>query len=577
MQAIGGHETRAREHAMPTREEVIERLTKEGTFELATDTSLGYPIKVYRNAPPSLRAVLEGTRAFDDRTFLIYGEETLTFKQHFDRVASLAHFLRETGVQKGDRVAIGMRNYPEWMISFWAVQAIGAIAVAINAWWTGAEIAFALEDSTPSALLIDGERLERLAPLLPGMRGLKTIVVARRDGQGGAGIDFAMASGRPADGLPAVEIAPNDYATILYTSGTTGKPKGAVATQRNHVTNIMNTLLGGAVARGLLGDFGPPPANAPQPAVLQTFPFFHIGGMSGLYVGTATGAKIALMYKWDPGEAVRLVEKYKLMSVAGVPIVVRQLLESARSSGADVSSLIGIASGGASVPPDLIRQINKQFESKTMPGNGYGLTETTSAVISNGGMDYFAHPDSIGRPVVTCEARIVDENGKDVHTAEVGELWLRGPNVIPGYWKNPEATEAAFGGGWFRSGDLGYRDSEGLYYVVDRKKDVIIRGGENVYCAEVEAAILEHPLVKDVAVVGLPDAEYGEQVAAVIQVANEGAAAKLPDELRNSLAATLAKFKIPSSYKLTEHELPRTATGKVLKRELRELFGKRPA
>jgi len=559
---------------MPTREEVIERLTKEGAFELITDTSLGYPIKVYRNAPPSLRTVLEGTRAFDDRTFLIYGDETLTFKQHFDRVASLAHFLRGTGVQKGDRVAIGMRNYPEWMISFWAVQAIGAIAVAINAWWTGAEIAFALEDSTPAALLIDGERLERLAPLLPGMK-LKTIVVARRDGQGGAGIDFAMASGRPADGLPTVDIAPNDYATILYTSGTTGKPKGAVATHRNHVTNIMNTLLGGAIARGMLGDFGPPPADAPQPAVLQTFPFFHIGGMSGLYVGTATGAKMALMYKWDPGEAVRLVEKYRLMSVAGVPIVVRQLLESARTSGADVSSLIGIASGGASVPPDLIRQIHKQFEARTMPGNGYGLTETTSAVISNGGADYFAHPDSVGRPVATCEARVVDENGKDVHTAEVGEIWLRGPNVIPGYWKNPEATEAAFGGGWFRSGDLGYRDSEGLYYVVDRKKDVIIRGGENVYCAEVEAAILEHPLVKDVAVVGLPDPEYGEQVAAVIQVANEAAAAKLPDELRASLATTLAKFKIPSSYRLTEHELPRTATGKVLKRELRELFARR--
>jgi acyl-CoA synthetase (AMP-forming)/AMP-acid ligase II len=240
-----------------------------------------------------------------------------------------------------------------------------------------------------------------------------------------------------------------------------------------------------------------------------------------------------------------------------------------------VSSLIGIASGGASVPPDLIRQIHKQFEARTMPGNGYGLTETTSAVISNGGADYFAHPDSVGRPVATCEARVVDENGKDVHTAEVGEIWLRGPNVIPGYWKNPEATEAAFGGGWFRSGDLGYRDSEGLYYVVDRKKDVIIRGGENVYCAEVEAAILEHPLVKDVAVVGLPDPEYGEQVAAVIQVANEAAAAKLPDELRASLAATLAKFKIPSSYRLTEHELPRTATGKVLKRELRELFARR--
>ena len=558
---------------MTTRSEVIERLTASGTFELAEDSSLGYPIKVYKNAPPSMRAVLEMSRAHGGKTFLIYGEETLTFSEHFAKVAALAHFLRETGVKKGDRIAIGMRNYPEWMISFWACQALGAVAVALNAWWTGPEIAFALEDSTPSALLIDGERLERIAPLL-AKTPLKTLIVARREGQGGPGIDFAMAASRPAEGLPPEEIGPNDYCTILYTSGTTGKPKGAVATQRNHVTNIFNSLLAGAVTRGMMGDFGPPSPDAPQPAVLQTFPFFHIGGLSGLYVGTAIGAKMALMYKWDPAEAVRLVSQYKLMSVAGVPIVVRQLLESARASGADISSLIGIASGGASVPPDLIRQIGKQFESKTMPGNGYGLTETTSAVITNGGLEYLAHPDSIGRPVPTAEVRIVDDAGNDLHTSEIGELWIRGPNVIPGYWKNPEATQAAFGGGWFRSGDLGYHDSEGLYYVVDRKKDVIIRGGENVYCAEVEAAILEHPLVKDAAVIGLPDPEYGEQVAAVIQVADTARAAGLPDELRATLAATLAKFKIPSSYKLTEHELPRTATGKVLKRELRALFAK---
>ena len=558
---------------MTTRSEVIERLTASGTFELGEDTSLGYPIKVYKSAPPSMRAVLEMSQIHGDKTFLVYGDETLTFNQHFARVASLAHFLRETGVKKGDRVAIGMRNYPEWMISFWAAQALGAVAVALNAWWTGPEIAFALEDSTPSALLIDGERLERIAPLL-AKTPLKALIVARREGQGGPGIDFAMAASRPADGLPPEEIGPNDYCTILYTSGTTGKPKGAVATQRNHVTNIMNSLLAGAVARGMLGDFGPPSPGAPQPAVLQTFPFFHIGGLSGLYVGTAIGAKMALMYKWDPAEAVRLVSQYRLMSVAGVPIVVRQLLESARASGADISSLMGIASGGASVPPDLIRQIGKQFESKTMPGNGYGLTETTSAVITNGGLEYLAHPDSIGRPVPTAEVRIVDDAGNDLHTSEIGELWIRGPNVIPGYWKNPEATEAAFGGGWFRSGDLGYHDSEGLYYVVDRKKDVIIRGGENVYCAEVEAAILEHPLVKDAAVIGLPDPEYGEQVAAVIQVADAASAAGLPDALRTALAATLAKFKIPTSYKLTEHELPRTATGKVLKRELRALFAK---
>ncbi len=553
---------------MPTRSEIIAQLISDGPFALATDETLGYPIRVYRHAPPSMRAVLEATRAFDDRTFLIYGEEELTFKEHFRQVASLAHFLSDAGVKKGDRVAIGMRNYPEWMIGFWACQAIGAVVVAINAWWTGPEISFALEDSTPSALIIDGERLERVKPLLPGM-ALKALVVARRGDAGSEGTDFGTAAGNPADALPDVDIAPSDYATILYTSGTTGKPKGAVATHRNHITNIMNSLLAGAVARAMLGGA---PAETPQPATLQTFPFFHIGGLTGLYMGTVLGAKMALMYKWNPAEAVELVSRHKLMSVTGVPIVVRQLLESARASGADVSTLVGIGSGGAPVPPDLIRQIGKQFAMKTAPSNGYGLTETTSAIITNSGLDYLAQPDSIGRPVPVLDVRIVDEQGSDVAEGEIGELWFRGPNIIPGYWKNPAATEAAFGSGWFRSGDLGYRDADGLHYVVDRKKDVIIRGGENVYCAEVEAAILEHPLVKDAAVVGLPDPEYGEQVAAVIQVGDAARAASLPGELRASLAVSLARFKIPTSYELTENDLPRTATGKVLKRELREMF-----
>lgn len=559
---------------MATRAEVIERLTASGRFEIVEDNAAGYPLKVYKNAPRSFRELLQTTRIFDDRIFLIYGDETLTFKEHFGKVGALAHHLQAQGVKKGDRVAIGMRNYPEWVISFWACQAIGAIAVALNAWWTGAELAYALEDSTPAALLIDGERLERLAPILDGMKAPPALVVTRRNSVDARGADFAAVTDKLAD-LPDADIAPDDYATILYTSGTTGKPKGAVATQRNHMTNYMNTILAGAVARGMLGDFSEiPPGSMPQAGTLQTFPYFHIGGLTGLYLSTATGAKVALMYKWDPGEAVRLIEKYKLNSVSGVPIVVRQLLESARASGADVSSLIGLSAGGASVPPDLIKQIESQFEGRAAPGNGYGLTETTSAVIANGGAEYFAKPDSVGRPVPVAVAQVVDDDGKVLDDNEIGEIWIRGPNVIPGYWKNPEATEAAFGGGWFRTGDLGYRDSEGMYYVVDRKKDVIIRGGENVYCAEVEAAILEHPLVKDVAVIGLPDATYGEQVGAVIQVADLAAAAPLPDELKEGLAAKLAKFKIPSSYKLTLDELPRTATGKVLKRELREMFAK---
>jgi long-chain acyl-CoA synthetase len=281
-----------------------------------------------------------------------------------------------------------------------------------------------------------------------------------------------------------------------------------------------------------------------------------------------------MMYKWNPAEAVGLIIRHKLSSFSGVPIVVRQLLEAARYSGVDLSTVLGVAAGGASVPPDLIRRIAEQFESKAVPANGYGLTETTSAVITNSGAEYFEHPDSIGKPVPTADVRIVDEAGNDLDTGQIGELWISGPNVIPGYWQNPQATEAAFGGGWFRTGDLGYRDEDGFHYIVDRKKDVIIRGGENVYCAEVEAEILEHPLVKDVAVVGIPDPEYGEQVAALIQVARLGDAAELPVDLRTKLSEKLARFKIPTRIRLTEDDLPRTATGKVLKRELREMLSR---
>jgi acyl-CoA synthetase (AMP-forming)/AMP-acid ligase II len=557
-----------------TRPEVVQRLTREGAFEVSTDEASG--LRVFRHAPPSLRAVLETTRQFDDRTFLIYGDEEISYREHFRRVSALAHFLRAAGVKKGDRVAIGMRNYPEWVISFWACQAIGAIVVAINAWWTTSEISFALDDSTPAALLIDGERAERMAPLL-GRLNLKALVVTRGNAASFAGTDFSEAVSKAVDGLPPETIEASDPATILYTSGTTGRPKGAVATHGNNVTNIMNSLLAGAVARGLLGDFSTPaPTAMPQGAGLQTFPFFHIGGLTGLYVGTAVGSKLALLYKWDPREAVDLIAKHKLSAVSGVPIVVRQLLEAARASGVDISSILGVASGGASVPPDLIRQIGKQFQQQASPANGYGLTETTSAVVTNSGLEYFEHPDSIGRPTPTTDVIIVDDAGRALADNEIGELWIRGPNVVMGYWKNPEATEAAFGNGWFRTGDLGYRDANGLHYVVDRKKDVIIRGGENVYCAEVEAALLEHTLVRDVAVVGLPDADYGEQVAAVVQVQDAARADHLPDELKAFLGEKLARFKIPTYFQLTEEELPRTATGKILKRQLRDMFAKRP-
>jgi len=551
---------------MLSREEALAQLTAAGPFAMETDPATG--VRRYRVMPSSFRELLLATRAHGDRPFAIYQDETVTFDGHYRQAAALAHHLLASGVVKGDRVAIGMRNYPEWIAAFWAVQAIGAVAVALNAWWTGAELAFALNDSAPAAMIIDGERLERLGDQST-RPGLRTVVVARRGQAGAGGIDFAVVVAGPVKDLPDADVGPADLATILYTSGTTGNPKGAMATQSNHITNLMNTLLSGAAAR-LMADLPlePDPA-APQAGTLQTFPFFHIGGLTGLYLATATGSKLALMYKWTPDEAVRLIEGHGLSSVSGVPIVVRQLLEAARARGASLQSLVGVASGGAPVPPDLILRIGGQLEARASPSNGYGLTETTSAVVTNSGADYLAKPDSIGRPVATAQVRIVDAEGEEAPTGAIGELWIRGGQVIPGYWNNPDATEAAFGGGWFRTGDLGYVDDNGLYHVVDRMKDVIIRGGENIYCAEVEAALLALPGVRDAAVVGLPHPDYGEEVAAVIQVAGEDAHDRFADGLRTALAETLARFKIPTAIRLTTDDLPRTATGKVLKRELR--------
>ena len=554
---------------MPTRGEIVTAMVgPEGEFPLESIEINRVPMRVYKNAPPSLMQFLLMTRAYGERPFLIYENEVLSFAEHLRQVSALAAHLKSVGVAKGDRVGIALRNYPEWVTSFWAIQSIGAIAVALNAWWTGDELQYGIEDSGSKVLIADPERVERLQGRFAKLDLVETIIV-RGPVPAGRFRSFSEIVARDAV-PPEVDIGPEDYSTILYTSGTTGTSKGAVATHRNHITNIMNTLLGMAAGRKLAGDVVPPPDF--QAGALQTFPFFHIGGLTGLYVATITGTKLALMYRWDPAAAVELVIKHGLNSVAGVPYVVRQLLASARSAKQELPTLIGIASGGAPVPPDLIRTVGEQFHARVAPGNGYGLTETTSAVISNAGAEYLAKPDSVGRPVPTADVRVVGENGHVCADEEIGEIWFRGPNVIPGYWRNEKATEESFGGGWFRSGDLGYRDKEGLYHVVDRKKDMIIRGGENIYCVEVENALLEHPHVRDAAVLGLPHPELGEIVASVVQLAVGAQPPETETELRKHLENRLAKFKLPARYAFTEQDLPRTATGKLLKRDMRTRY-----
>jgi long-chain acyl-CoA synthetase len=375
----------------------------------------------------------------------------------------------------------------------------------------------------------------------------------------------------PADArLPEVELDPDDDATIFYTSGTTGRSKGAPGTPRNICSNLLSLVFSSARAAmraGTQGADGPAPDRS-QNAYLLSVPFFHATGCHSVLVANlAYGGKIVVMHRWDPERALELIERERVTTFGGVPAMVWQVLESSSFATRDVSSVKSIGYGGAPAPPELVRRIEAMFPGRT-PSNGYGLTETSSITTMNAGVDYLARPDSVGVPVPVCEVKVVDEEGATLPVGEVGELWIKGPNVVKGYWNKPEATAASFSDGWLHSGDVARLDEEGFVYIVDRAKDMVIRGGENVYCAEVESALFEHPAVTDAAVFGVPHHVLGEEVAAVVRL-KDGASATA-DELRRHVGERLAAFKVPTHIYFRERELPRNPAGKVLKRELRD-------
>ena len=549
------------------------QLTAPGQmFEVAEETIRGIPTRVWKNASPTLRDILQLSRAHGDKVFLVYEDEHWTFEDHFRAAAHLGHVLQDRyGVEPGDRVAIAMRNFPEWVIAFWAAAATGAVIVPLNAWWTGPELEYGLSDSGAKVVFLDGERAERLAPHL-GDLTLNGIIVARPEGPLGEGQEeFQSVLGHPAADvtLPDIELGPEDDATIFYTSGTTGKPKGAVGTQRNICTNLMSLFF--IAARGALRARGQAPAGpggGEQNAYLLSVPLFHATGChSVLVANTASGGKLVMMYRWNPERALELIERERITSFGGVPAMVMQVLDSPDFEKRDTSSVKAIGYGGAPAPPELVRRIKAHFPTG-QPSNGYGLTETSSVTTMNSGEDYIRKPDSVGPPVPVCEVKVVDDAGEPVALGEIGELWIKGPNVVRGYWNKPEATAAAFTDGWLHSGDVARLDEEGFVFIVDRAKDMIIRGGENIYCVEVEAALYEHPAVADAAVIGIPHPVLGEEVGAVVQTragmtVSEG-------DLRRHVADRLASFKVPVRIWFRDEELPRNPAGKILKRELRD-------
>ena len=536
----------------------------------------GEPVRVYDNAMANVRAVWEMSAPHGDKEYLVYGDERYSYADAHARVRALAHHLRtEYGAGPGTRVAVAMRNYPEWVLSHWAIISVGAAAVGMNSWWTTPEMEFALKDSEPVALIADGERLERLG----SSRGEVPLIVARHDGELPASAlsweRVADPSTAP-DALPEADIDPDDDALIFYTSGTTGFPKGAQLTHRAVVHNLLNmifmTACGDAArARRMARSGGDePPAAAPAVTALLPVPLFHVTGCNCvLHTVTIAGGCLVMMYRWDAGEALRLIQQEDVTVFTGVPSMSRELLQHPDWSTTDTSSLRSMGGGGAAIPTDLVRRIDDGL-SQGRPGVGYGLTETAGIATAISNEFYVANPSSVG-PLVPCmEAKVVDENGVTLDAGQRGELLLRGPNVMKGYLNQPDATAEAIVDGWFRTGDVAEVDADGWIHIKDRIKDVVIRGGENIHCSEVEAAIYELDEVAEAAVFGLPDERLGEEVAvAVVLVPG----ARL-DEVRLAahLEGRLARFKHPRRVWFLDEPLPRNANGKFLKRELRERF-----
>jgi long-chain acyl-CoA synthetase len=550
------------------------RLTAPGQFFETVEVQVrGIPVRVWKNVPATARAVFELARRHGAKEFLVYEDERISFDAFARAALAVAAALEREGLKKGDRVALVMRNLPEWPVIFFGALIAGAIVVPLNAWWTGPELAYGLKDSGSRFVFADAERLERLQGHLPP--SVEQVFVARGEQTSAAGaVEDILGPARdwytlPDGAMPAVALDPEDDATIFYTSGTTGTPKGALGTHRSLTTNIFATPF--SLARNALrrGGVPPDPHTAPQRVILVTVPFFHVTAcLAALMPNAASGGKLILMRKFEPEAAMALIQKERISVTGGVPAIVLSLLEHPKFADYDLSSLELVAYGGAPSPVALAGRIRERF-AKAAPSNGWGMTETSATCTSHSAEEYDHRPASCGPALPVSRVRIMNREGtQELPRGAVGELWAFGPNLVRGYWNRPEDTAEAFRDGWLRTGDLGFMDEEGFCFVVDRAKDMLIRGGENIYCIEVESVLCEHPAIAEAALIGLPHPTLGEIPAAVVQAR----AAVSEQDLRRFAATRLAAFKVPEKILVSQAPLPRNANGKVVKSELRAAF-----
>lgn len=538
-------------------------------FEIAVKEVRGVPIRTYANAAQNLRDLWLSTQAFADRDYLVYEDERITYAQAHEQVASLANWLIAQGVKPGDRVAIAMRNYPEWMLCYWATLSVGAAVVGMNAWWIGSEMLYALEDSTPKVMILDSERLKQLGDLRKEVSDIALLGVRFPAAEAGV-TPWADAIANPA-ALPMLDIDTDEDACIFYTSGTTGKPKGAQLTHRGCVSNVWSMMFAGALQRTLAVKNGLLEADAEPavPSALVTTPLFHVTANNCVAHGTTlAGGKLTHMYKWDAGVALELIEKEKITAVSGVPVMAREIISHPNFATTDTSTLLTLGGGGAQLQPDLVGKIEAEVAT-ARPNTGYGMTETCGIITSISADHFVDKPASCGPAMPAFESKVVNpDSGVEMPLGEAGELWVRGGHVIRGYLNRKEATAESIVDGWLRTGDMAKKDEDDFIFIVDRIKDMVLRGGENIYCAEVESAIFDHEDVAECTVFGVEDDRLGEEVGVALLL--KPGATITADELRGHCAGKLAKFKIPRYFWFMKEALPRNASGKFLKRELRD-------
>ncbi len=546
------------------RSEALAVLTAPGEpHELIEIEVAGRRCRAFKNAPPTLRDLYDQSRS--ELPFIVYDEERLSFEGAWREAARIAALLTRAGVRHGDRVAISMRNYPEWMTAFMAATSLGAIAVAMNSLWQPEEMAYGLEDSGAKVLFADEERLERLSRCERAFPELAVFAVRAQESHGVGARPLAETLAELGDvDMPGAEIAPDDPATMFYTSGSTGHPKGVVSSHRAVISALMSWELD---TRSIFFQRGQElPVPAEQPATLLAVPLFHVTGSHAVFLSSFRAQRrVVSMYKWDVERAAELIERERIVQVVAPPAMTGDLVEAATRTERDLSSLATVGGGGAARAPAQVRGIERVFR-KAQPNTGWGMTETNAIGTGIYGRDYLDHPESSGRCSAVLDIRIVDEDGKELPVGERGELQVRGTSLMQGYWNRPDANAEVFDGEWLRTGDVAILDPDGFLYIVDRIKDLVIRGGENIGCGAVEYALLEHPDVLEASVYGVPDARLGEEVGATVYVQHSLDEATL----RAFLEPRLARFEIPRYLRFVREPLPRTASGKILKRQLRE-------